>query len=695
MKRKHLLKTLALSAATAALLTSVSHAQEEDAEQVEETVIVTGTALSKLDVPLSETPQNISIIDQEQFELQGATSIEEALRYTPAFQGENAGRSGFDAFLVRGFDQSRYQFRDGLRLDPGFLNQQEPGGLSSIEVVKGPASVLYGQISPGGIVNMTSRVASPDRVTDVSATIGTDDFYRAALDIGGAINGSGTVSARAPIVFRSRGDTQDFVEAERIYASPSITWQPTPDTSLSILALYQEDSYDRTIGAPFVGTVLPSPAGPIDRELFLGEPSVGQLESEQAQIGYIFSHNFTDNIQFRSRTRYSDFSLDGPIVQAPRPGSTPTSINRRGFDFVGDRTMFTTDNQVEAVFDQGTIEHRVMVGIDYQDYRDENSADLFGLDPIDPNNPVYGGQPTPLGPFFAIDAGLEQLGIYAQYRAQIDDRWILLAGVRQSESDTDQIFVFGTTVITPDDTPVTQSDDDTSFNVALMYTSDTGFSPYLSFSQSFEPQFGFDPLTNGDTPPPSQGEQIEAGLRWASSDNRLSAQGALFEIDLTNIVNGDPDNPGFSILVGEQRHRGAEFELSGQVTDFVEVQAAYTYLDAEIVTSNNGDEGLVPPNAPENAASLFLTVDGDAFGLGNSSGSVGVRYVGERRIGGPNEILPDFTVVDAALRHDFGQFGVDLNVKNLFDEEYFSGGDFRSVFFGEGRQVQLTLRTSF
>ena len=177
-------------------------------------------------------------------------------------QAELSGRSGFDAFLVRGFDQSRYQFRDGLRLDPGFLQQQEPGGLASIEVVKGPASVLFGQIAPGGVVNMTSRVASADRVAAFSATVGTDDFYRLTADIGGAINSPGTLSARAPIVYASRGDTQDFVGAERIFVAPSVTWQPTEATTLTLLALYQRDDYDRTIGAPLVGTLQPSPAGP-------------------------------------------------------------------------------------------------------------------------------------------------------------------------------------------------------------------------------------------------------------------------------------------------------------------------------------------------------------------------------------------------------------------------------------------------
>lgn len=683
------MKTIVLAAAISTLPTTL-HAQESSksgSDQAED-IVVTATAVAKLDVPLAETPQNITVITQQAFERQNATSVEEILRYVPSVQAELSGRSGFDAFLVRGFDQSRYQFRDGLRLDPGFPQQQEPGGLASIEVVKGPASVLFGQIAPGGVVNMTSRVASSERVADFATTIGTDDFYRLSADIGGAINSSGTLSARAPIVYLNRGDTQDFVGAERIFVAPSITWQPSEATTLTLLALYQRDDYDRTIGAPLVGTLRPSPAGPIRRSLFLGEPGLDPLTSEQVQIGYQFSHRFSDAIQFRSRLRYSDLSLEGPIVQAPRGGSTPTNITRRGFEFTGERTMLSTDNQLEAVFGTGNVEHRVMIGIDYQDFTDRNAGDLFGLAPINPNAPVYGAAPVPLGPFFSADVGLEQVGLYAQYRAKIAERFIIVAGVRQSDSDTSSTDVLAGTTRTQDDS-------DTSFNAAVMYLTDTGFSPYLSYSQSFEPQFGFDPLTSGETPPPSQGEQIEAGLRWQSADGRLSAQAAVFQIDQTNIVQGDPANPGFSVLIGAQRHRGAEIELSGRIGEALIVQAGYTYLDAKVRASNNGDVGLTSLNVPENSASMFLTLDGDALGAAGSEGSIGVHHVGERRANDALDILPAFTVFDAALRHDFGPFEAALNVKNLFDETYFTGGDFRAVFFGERRQVQLTLLTGF
>ncbi|HSJ77172.1 MAG TPA: TonB-dependent receptor, partial [Erythrobacter sp.] len=341
----------------------------------------------------------------------------------------------------------------------------------------------------------------------------------------------------------------------------------------------------------------------------------------------------------------------------------------------------------EAVFRSGSVEHRIMAGIDYQDFSDRNSLDLFDLAPINPAMPVYGARPDPLGIFLDFDVGLRQVGAYAQYRAKIADKLILLAGLRYSDSRTRNTDVVA-------ETTRRQNDTDTSFNAAVMYLFDNGFSPYFSFSQSFEPQFGFDPLTSGATPPPSEGEQFEAGLRWTAPDQRVTAQAALFQIDQTNIVNGDPLNPGFSVLVGAQRHRGFEFEVNGRIGEALSVQGGYTFLDAEISSSLNGDEGLSPLNVPRNSAALFATLDGTPFGAARSDASLGVRYVGERRVNDALDNLPAFTVFDAVLRHDFGRFGAALNIKNLFDKTYFPGGDFRAVFFGERRQVQLTLRAS-
>ncbi|MCG6116912.1 MAG: TonB-dependent siderophore receptor [Aquimonas sp.] len=649
--------------------------------------IVVSNPISKFSVALFETPQAITVIVDEQIERQGAVSVEEALRFTPSVQAELAGRQGFDDFLVRGFSQSRYQFRDGLRLDPGFLQQQEPWGMESIEVLKGPASVLYGQIAPGGLVNMSSKFANATALRELGLQVGSFGLVRGYADIGGPLDANAHWSARLPVLVSTRDDVQDFVGAKRQFLAPSITWAPSDNTELNLFALYQHDAYDRTIGLPLEGTLRPNPNGRLPRSRYLGEPGLPQLESTQWQLGYLLRHRLTPALDFRSKLRYSDFQLDGPIVQAPRPGSTATSVTRRGFFYDADRTLLSLDNQVEAVFDVGNIEHRFVAGVDYQRYAIEDAGDLFGLAPINPFDPVYGAAPDPLGPFFASDNRLTQLGVYAQYRAKIDERFVAVAGARFSESEN----LTGA----PGAPRNLQDDDEVTVNAALMYLAPNGFAPYYSYSQSFEPQVGFDPLTSGQTPPPSLGRQHEVGLRWRSSERRLEATASLFRIDQTNIVNPDLANPGFSVLVGEQRHDGFELELTGRPWPSLQLQGGYAYLDAEITGSNAGDEGLRPINVPRHAAAMFATLDGTAFGASRMDVSAGFRYVGERRANDIGETLPDYTVVDIGARYRFERFTLGLNLKNLFDERYFTAGGVRSAIDGEPRVVQATLRASF
>jgi iron complex outermembrane receptor protein len=650
-------------------------------------ILVTARVI-KMDVPLAEVPQTVTTLSADLIATQNAVSVEEALRYVPSVQAELAGRSGFDELLIRGFSQSRYQFRDGLRLDPGYLQQQEVYGLASIEVLKGPASVLYGQIAPGGLVNFASKLAGQNQRNELGVSLGNQNLVRVFGDLGTSFGVDDSVSVRLPFLYGNRDDTEDFVGAERFFAAPSISFAPGADTRISIFALYQRDEYRRTLGLPNAGGLFAVPEGPLPRRLHIGEPGIDPLVSDQWQLGYLLEHKFGSAITVRSRLRYSDFQLNGPIVQAPRPGSTATNVTRRGFVFRGDRNLLATDNQAEAVFTSGSIEHRVMVGIDYQTYADGQAGDLFGLSPINPYAPVYGAVPVPLGPFFGADGRITQLGLYGQYRAKIADRLIVLGGVRYAETTNRNTDTLSGTTRRQDDKKAT-------FNAAVLYTAPGGFSPYISFAQSFEPQVGNDPLPGGGIVPPSLGEQFEAGLRWQSPDQKLLVQAAVFQIDQTNIVNGDPANPGFSVLIGAQRHRGAEIEVNGEVVPGFRLIGGYSLLDAEIRRSNNGDAGLTPLNVPRHSASLFATIGGLALGLPDSDGSIGIRHVGQRRANDALDQLPAFTVVDAALRHRFGPITAQINIKNLFNKFYLTGASFRSVFPGEARTVQATVRYGF
>jgi iron complex outermembrane receptor protein len=206
---------------------------------------------------------------------------------------------------------------------------------------------------------------------------------------------------------------------------------------------------------------------------------------------------------------------------------------------------------------------------------------------------------------------------------------------------------------------------------------------------------GFDPLPSGELPPPSKGEQLEAGLRWDAPSQPISLQLSAFQIRQTNIVNGDLNNPGFSTLTGSQRHRGFEAEANARIADAIDLYAAWTHLDARITNSNLGDQGLRPIDVPVNSASFYATLDGNVFDLGGSSLSLGLRHVGSRRANDLGDTLPAFTLLDAAVRARFGRVDLAFHAKNLTNTRFFTAGGLRSVQIGEPRIFQASLSTRF
>ena len=663
----------------ASLLAPAAGAQTVSADS--DTIIITGSLFRFQ--PAGETPQSVTTLDNAVLQQRLALSVEEALRYVPSVQGDLAPGRGFDEFLIRGFNQSRYQFRDGLRLDPGYLQQQEVHGLERIEVLKGPASVLFGQIAPGGLVNSVSKLPGTEFAASAAFTAGSLGLWRITADLTAPLAGDGALAVRAPVAWQTQDSRTDFVSADRLFAAPSLLWQPGPDTSLAVLFLYQKDRYDRTLGLPINGSLNPSPAGRVRDGLFLGEPDLPRARSEQVQLGYLFTHRFTPGLTFRSSLRHSWFDFEGPIVQAPRPGSTDTEIRRRGFDYVADRRMLSTDNRLEATLGTtGSIEHRLLFGFDWQRYRDTNAGELFLLAPLNPFTPVYGVPPIDAGPFFDDDVTVEQTGLYGQYQARIDARWIATFGLRSAWSRTSR-------------PTSSQSDRDTTISAGLLYKAPCGLSPYLSYAQSFEPQVGFDPLPGGELPPPSKGEQLEAGLRWDAPEQPVSLQLSAFQIRQTNIVNGDPNNPGFSTLTGSQRNRGFEAEANARIADAIDLFAAWAHLDARITSSTLGDEGLRPIDVPVNSASFYATLDGAVLDLAGSSLSLGLRHAGSRRANDLGDTLPAFTLVDAAVRASFGPVDFAFHAKNLTNARHFTAGGLRAVQIGEPRVFQASVSTRF
>ncbi|WP_183753716.1 TonB-dependent siderophore receptor [Pseudochelatococcus contaminans] len=652
---------------------------------------------TKTDTPLIETPRSVSVIPREQIVDQGAQSVAQALRYSAGVVSETRPTNGrYDSVFMRGFGgggtQAAYiNYLDGLKLQRGIsyaIPSTEVYGLERIEILRGPASVLFGQVNPGGIVNQVSKRPRATPHGEIQVQGGTWNRVQGAFDIGGPVDPEKTLLYRVVGLARTSDTQVDFTKEERIYIAPSVTWQPTEATSLTILSSYQRDPETGFYGGlPAAGTRLPNPNGRIPSSFFPGDPIFEGFSRNTAQIGYEFSHRFNETWAVRQNARFQHIESKFTTVAAASLASNLRTIMRRPA-YSRERTNgFVLDNQVEARFNTGALQHTAMVGFDYQYNWANRSLSSGGTaSPINFTNPIY-FQPVTIAGLNYTDREQNFAGLYAQDQIRLD-KWAFLLGIRQDWVETRQrtqaspgSSVFNHTKAT---------DDAFSGNAGVVYLFDNGLAPYASFSTSFEPVSGTDYY--GGTFDPSEGEQYEIGLKYQPTGFNSFIQFSAFNLTQTNVLTSDPINPNFSVQTGEIRSRGFEAEARINLFDGLNVIAAYTFVDAKVTKDNNlNTVGRTPVGVPKHSASLwghYTLSQGPLRGL---SLGAGVRYIGVTPgdstgwfsvTGYPpvRATVPAYTLVDAMLSYDLGArfdelkgFNVAVNANNLFDKEYVSG----------------------
>jgi iron complex outermembrane recepter protein len=346
--------------------------------------------------------------------------------------------------------------------------------------------------------------------------------------------------------------------------------------------------------------------------------------------------------------------------------------------------MMVLDNQAEAKFRTGAVEHTLLGGLDVQ--RNETSQDLFrGLAPaINVYAPVYGNYVTPT--VFTPQPGVtqRQLGVYVQDQMKIG-RWVGLLGLRHDSAKTD---TEGRPALAADDTATTK-------RAGLVYLADGGWAPYLSYAESFLPLGGVD--INRTPFKPQRGKQWEAGLRWEPAGSRTSVLAAVYDLRDTNRKTTDPANPLNSIQVGEVKAKGFEVEAKHSIAGGWSASAAYSYTDARVSRSNGADQGKRLASVPTHSASAWLmnrfAIDGVEGGF---TAGGGVRYVGESWDGLDALRTPSATLLDALLAWDKGPVRLALNINNLTDKVQITTclarGD---CFYGPRRTVVTSMTYRF
>lgn len=650
----------------------------------------TGTA-TKTATSLKEIPQSISVITSRHLQDRGVHGVEEAVWFTAGAQGGAYGSdSRSDWLLVRGFTPARYM--DGLALPEGSgtgITRIEPYGLEQIEVLKGPASVNYGAMPPGGLVNYVSKRPTEDTLREVEVQVGSDDLRQVAVDFGGKLNESGTLLYRLTALGRNSDTPVDYIHDDRYYFAPAITWKPDEANELTVLARYQKA--DTKAGAGFLpaaGTLLPNPNGRISPSLYTGEPNANDYVKTLKSLGYEFRHDFGGGVVFNQSARLMDSEVE-PSITVGTFGLLPDqrTLSRYLWSTREDEKTFGLDNNLQWKFSTGRAEHTLLAGLDYRRGQwNYDSNFVFAATGLDAYNPVYGSMPN-LAPTFdpvttaSTRQTQKQLGLYVQDQIKLD-RWVFTVGGRQDWVGTDTSGGH-------------QSDDKFSARVGVNYVFDNGLAPYVGWSQSFQPTMGTDFF--GRAFEPTTGEQVEAGLKYQPANGKVLATLALYEVTQENTLTIDPDptHPLFQIQQGETKVRGVELEGRWNIGRGLSVYGAYAYIDSEVTKSNDlatlGKQIALQPKHSASAGGDYTITSGALSGLGFGAG---VRYTGKHYGDAPNLWeTPSYTLFDAAVHYDFSNWRFQLNVQNVGDKEYISACNaVYWCYYGYERSVTATAR---
>lgn len=648
---------------------------------------LTGT---KTNTPLIETPQSISVITQGQLDSQGADTLNDALRYTPGVTGEVFGNdSRVDFLQYRGFDENGTGvYRDGLQLRSTAFAEFRPElyGAQRVEILRGPASVLYGQATPGGLVNVVTKRPPSELLAELEVEVGTFEHLEGKFDIGGPIPDLEQVRFRLTGLARDSDTQVDFIEDDSFFIAPALTIEPWEDTSLTILGYYQSDRTGATNQfLPASGTLLSNPNGTIPTDRFIGEPAFDKFDRDAFAIGYVFEHQFDDTFTLRQNARY-DY-LDTSYVTAFGGGFAPDlrTLNRFAFTADGETDLFTLDTQLQAGFTTGPADHTFLFGVDYQHF-DVHDFQRFGAAPsIDLFRPSYGALVAPPPASTDLNITQEQIGIYAQEQVKLFDDLVLTVGGRQDfvSSDQDNDLT---------GTKTEQNDSELSWRAGLVYLFDFGLAPYASYAESFLPIPGVNAL--GEAFEPETGEQFEIGIKYQPPGTNSSVTLSGFHLTRANVRTTDPVNPVNQVQTGEVRSRGIEVEAVASFDFGLDLIAGYSFQDVEITKSNRGDEGNRPVTVPAHLSGIWADYTIQAGPLAGLGFGGGVRYKGMTYGDAANTLeVDDYVLVDAAVHYEWESFTFAINAENLLGNRHVAScSSPTACFYGTDRTVIGSVR---
>lgn len=643
----------------------------------------TQSQVNKSNTPLSQTPQSVSVVTRSMLDSQQAVSLADALENVPGVVAQQYGRRGWDDLIIRGQVASDSLYLDGLRTTASSRVAEQLFGLQQVEVLKGPGSLLYGLVLPGGLVNMVSKRPQGNDFANVDVTVGSHDFYQTTVDMNKSLSENGKQAFRINGLISNSNDATDNVWFKNRYIAPSLSLDLGARTDFTILTSYQERSYVRQQGLPLSGSINSNVNGALPRSLFIGEPGARPYAANETRVGYALTHRFDDGWTLNNNVRYQQFEMSGQLVANNVLSSTGRSLTRTGTDQTYEGQTFSIDTNVQRSFNTGFGKHEITLGTDYLNSREDTLSYTCTVAALNVYNPVYGARLNcPTTPNTYTSTSIRDTGLYARDNIRFGERWQLLTGLRY-----DNVSTYSTNLRTGahTDTPASA----TTGSAALMYELLRGVRPYISYATSFYPNSGTD--VSGGTFKPETGKQWEAGVKFDLDEGRTSLNVAVFDLRRRNVLVSDPNNTGFNIAVGEQRSQGGEISVTSDLRNGLSLNAGYSYT-AAIVTDDGGQRSTTVGQWLDNVPRHNFTTSARYRFKGQLAGwewNGGVHGQSMMRTNGYT--LPGYVLADTGVAYNAERWRAALNVKNIFNTHYYAGGLARAVALGDDRTILLTL----
>ncbi len=644
---------------------------------------------TRTDTSIHETPQSISVVSKDVVEDIGATRLQDALDYAGGVgRANNFGGQGLTTFTVRGFTTGEF-YRNGFPINRGYPNMPDANTIERLEVLRGPATMLYGRGDPGGTFNVVSKQPLAERTVTLGSQVNDQGMKRGTLDASGPLDEEGRLAYRLNVVGEGGDTFRDHVETERYGVTPVITWQATDATKVTFEGDFMRNNHPLDRGL----TRFPNQRGTPSRDTFWGDKDAGKLHNDNNMAQLRFEHALNDNWTLGGGFQWLDGSLKGNAIEANGPGSLGADGRtlQRNFNY---RKLEWTDKDYQlnltGHFSTGGFEHTLLTGIEYEDYDYKSiiqrSSAALGTYPIDIFNPVYGQTRPALTRTPTHDKeNLKTYAAFVQDQVALTERLKVLAGARFERFEHDyQSYVAGVK-------PWTAADNAVTPRVGVIYDLTDTVAVYADAARSFKPNTGASREGGGFAP--EKGKSYEMGIKWEALDRQLSVDAAIYQIEKKNVLATDPLDNTLSVATGQVRSRGFDLNVAGNLTPEWRVIGGYAYVDAEVTRDTTLRAGTRLMNIPRNSFSLLNVYefqDGALKGLGLGAGG---KYVDQRAGQTANTAfsMDAYTVVDLLGYYKVNeQVRLNLDVKNLFNREYEEGA-FGNIYAypGAPRTVQV------